>query len=108
MSLLISPRPFQLLGILAGLTLATGANAADVAGGNAKSAPCAMCHGPKGIAVAPDAPNLAGQNEDYLSEQLKNFKSGSRQNDTMNLVAKGLSDADMANLAAYYHSLPAK
>lgn len=58
-----------------------------------------------GIAKIPEAPNLAGQNEDYLIKALKDFKSGARQNDMMSLVAKPLSDDDIANLAAFYHSL---
>lgn len=58
-----------------------------------------------GIAKIPEAPNLAGQNEDYLVKALKDFKSGARQNDMMSVVAKPLSDDDIANLAAFYHSL---
>lgn len=58
-----------------------------------------------GIAKIPEAPNLAGQNEDYLVKALKDFKSGARQNDMMSVVAKPLSDDDIANFAAFYHSL---
>ncbi|WP_236674029.1 c-type cytochrome [Paraburkholderia hospita] len=58
-----------------------------------------------GIAKIPEAPNLAGQNEDYLIKALKDFKSGARQNDMMSLVAKPLSDGDIADLAAFYHGL---
>jgi cytochrome c553 len=92
-----------LLGALAGRC-----QAADLAAGRARAAQCAVCHGPDGIAVAPDAPNLAAQNESYLAEQLTAFHDGTRQNDTMSMVAKPLSSSDIENLAAYYHSLPAK
>ncbi|MBN3766920.1 cytochrome c [Burkholderia sp. Ac-20365] len=81
------------------------ANAADVAKGRAKAIQCQACHGMDGIAKIPEAPNLAGQNEDYLVKALKDFKSGVRQNDMMSVVAKPLSDEDIANLAAFYHSL---
>lgn len=84
------------------------AEAADIGAGHKISTRCAGCHGPAGIAVAPDAPNLAGQNEAYLVTQLTAFHSGARQNEMMNMMAKPLSDADIANLAAYYNSLPAK
>jgi len=67
-----------------------------------------MCHGANGIASAPDAPNLAGQNEGYLAAQLTAFHTGDRKNEIMSMMAKPLTDADIANLAAYYHSLPAK
>ncbi|MBB5216020.1 c-type cytochrome [Parapusillimonas granuli] len=78
---------------------------ADIEAGRAKSMQCAVCHGAKGIATAPDAPNLAGQNEMYLVKALKDFKSKARENEVMNLMAAGLSDDDMANLAAYYQSI---
>ena len=81
------------------------ATSADIEAGRAKSMQCAVCHGAKGIATAPDAPNLAGQNEMYLVKALKDYKSKARQNEVMNLMAAGLSDDDMANLAAYYQSM---
>ena len=67
--------------------------------------PCAACHGANGIAVAPDAPNLAGQGRAYLVEQLKAFRSGRRASETMNLIAKPLSDDDIAQLADWYSSI---
>jgi cytochrome c553 len=79
--------------------------AADLAAGKTRSAQCAACHGPDGHAVMPQTPNLAGQDEDYLVEQLKAFRSGERQNETMSVIAKPLSDTEIADLAAYYHSL---
>jgi cytochrome c553 len=84
---------------------ASNSMAADIAAGKTRSAQCAACHGPNGHAIVPETPNLAGQDEDYLSEQLKNFRSGARQNETMSVIAKPLSDTEIANLAAYYNSL---
>jgi cytochrome c553 len=66
---------------------------------------CMVCHGLDGVAKIAEAPNLAGQNEAYLNAQLNGFKSGARQNEMMSIVAKGLSDNDIANLAAYYSSV---
>ncbi|MDR5753353.1 MULTISPECIES: cytochrome c [unclassified Caballeronia] len=79
--------------------------AADVKAGRAKAVQCQACHGIDGLAKIPEAPNLAGQTEEYLVKALNDFKSGARQNDMMTLMAKPLTDADIANLAAYYHSL---
>jgi cytochrome c553 len=50
-------------------------------------------------------PNLAGQDEDYLVQQLKDFRSGTRQSETMSVIAKPLSDTEIANLAGYLNSL---
>ncbi len=83
------------------------AAAGDAAAGKAKSAQCATCHGANGIAVMPDAPNLAGQVEVYLAKALKDYRSGARKHEQMTLMAKPLSDKDIDNLAAYFSSLPA-
>ncbi|HWT35436.1 MAG TPA: cytochrome c [Paraburkholderia sp.] len=91
--------------VLAAGMASVAAHAADAAKGRAKAVQCQACHGMDGIAKVPEAPNLAGQNEDYLVKALKDFKSGARQNDMMLLVAKPLSDDDIANLAAFYHGL---
>lgn len=80
--------------------------AADPAAGKAKAAQCAACHGANGIAVLPDAPNLAGQNEIYLVKALKDYRSGARKHEQMSVMAKGLSDKDIDNLAAYYNRMP--
>jgi cytochrome c553 len=79
--------------------------AGDVPAGRAQAVQCQACHGIDGLAKIPDAPNLAGQTEEYLVKALNDFKSGARQNEMMTLMAKPLSDADIANLAACYHSL---
>jgi len=79
--------------------------AADVAAGKAKSATCSACHGGNGISMIPMYPNLAGQKEQYLVLQMKAFRDGQRKNMVMAPMAAGLSDADIANLSAYYASL---
>jgi cytochrome c553 len=79
--------------------------AGDAAAGKAKSTMCAACHGAAGISAVPTYPNLAGQKVAYLVKQLKDFKSGTRNDPTMKGMVASLSDADMANLAAYYASL---
>lgn len=94
------------LALVSALALAAAsASAADIAAGRSKAAQCAACHGAHGMATLVEAPNLAGQNEVYLAKSLHDFKSGARKNETMSLMAAGLSDADIENLAAYYHSI---
>ncbi len=83
------------------------AGAADVNAGKARAAQCAACHGADGIAVLPEAPNLAGQVEGYLVKTLKDYRSGARKHEQMSVMAKTLSDRDIENLAAYYHQMPA-
>jgi len=79
--------------------------AGDAAAGKTKAAMCAACHGAAGISAIPMYPNLAGQKEAYLAKQLKDFKAGTRKDPVMSAMAAGLSDADVADLAAYYANI---
>jgi cytochrome c553 len=91
--------------VAAALTLATQA-AAEPALGKAKvQAVCAVCHGVDGIGKNPDVPNLAGESPQYIQKQLKAFRSGARQHDQMSIIAKDLSDNDIANVADWFASL---
>ncbi|MDY6816336.1 MAG: cytochrome c [Pseudomonadota bacterium] len=96
----------------AAVALPTPASAAgDVEAAKARAAAvCAACHGQNGIAQIPTYPNLAGQNEQYLVSALKAYKNKQRsggQAAIMQGQAAALSDEDIANLAAYFASLPA-
>ena len=79
--------------------------AAELAAGKDKAGMCATCHGLDGIAKAPNAPNLAGTNVFYITEQLNAFRSGARQHQQMSIIAQGLSDEDIADLAAWYSAI---
>ena len=79
--------------------------AGDAAAGKSKSATCAACHGPNGISPNDMWPNLAGQKAGYLVAQMKAFRDGQRANPMMAPMAASLSDADIADLAAFYASM---
>ena len=66
---------------------------------------CAACHGNDGIAVLPEAPNLAGQKAGYVSAQLQHYRSGERKHELMTVVSQGLSDQQIADLAAWYEAI---
>ena len=93
------------LALAATVMMASPVFAGDAAAGKAKSMMCSACHGTAGISAIPTYPNLAGQKEAYLAKQLKDFKSGKRNDPTMKGMVAALSDADMENLAAYFSSL---
>ncbi|MGS2744129.1 c-type cytochrome [Halomonas sp. LS-001] len=93
-----------------GTTFPVLSAAADAEAGEAKAAVCAACHGENGIAQIPGYPNLAGQNEQYLVSALNAYKNKQRSGGqalTMQGQATALSADDIANLAAFYASLPA-
>lgn len=89
----------------AGLSCKGGAAttaAGDVEAGKTLAKNCAACHGETGVGTNPAWPNFAGQKAEYLVNVLKAFRGGLRKDPTMAGVVRGLSDADIANLAAYY------
>ncbi|MBL1264099.1 c-type cytochrome [Candidatus Methylomicrobium oryzae] len=107
--------------ILAAPILASAAPSSQVAwtaeqlnfvkGGNAHkgrelAANCTACHGEIGISSIPDYPSLTGQLPTYLFKQLQDYADGSRDNPLMAGIAKGLSKQDMADLSAWFASLP--
>ncbi|MCC7416651.1 MAG: cytochrome c [Acidobacteria bacterium] len=84
---------------------ASFATAADLEAGKKKAAEvCAACHGPDGNSQAADFPRVAGQHPDYLRKALRDYRSGARKDAVMAGFAKGLTDQDIANLAAYFAS----
>jgi cytochrome c553 len=91
-------------GLLAlGLAGPGGASPAEVERGRQKAAAaCAVCHGQIGIATAPDAPHLAGQPTLYLTAQLNAYRSGQRRHEVMAVIARTLTDEDIAAVAAFY------
>ena len=97
---------FALSTLCALVTIGAQAQAADVNAGKLKaSAACAVCHGVLGVSMLPNAPSLAAQPAMYLTEQLKNYRSGKRTHEVMGVIAKPLSDTEIDDLAAWYASL---
>lgn len=80
----------------------------DASAGAAKATVCAACHGPQGVAIAPNFPNLAGQSATYLYVQLKQFHGGQRTDPIMSGQAAPLDDTDMRDLASHFASLAPK
>lgn len=67
---------------------------------------CAKCHGKAGVSEDPDDPNIAGQMASYAFKQLMDYKSKNRDNRRMYRRIKDLDAGQMADLAAYFSSLP--
>jgi cytochrome c553 len=86
--------------------------AGDSAAGKQKTVMCAGCHGIPGYKTAfpsvYNVPKLGGQHAGYIVKALQGYKSGERGHPTMRAIAAGLSDQDMADLAAYYSADTAK
>jgi cytochrome c553 len=101
-------RRFVLVGalLLAPLSMPAHANAAgDPAEGRKLATQCQVCHGMDGIGTNPTVPNIGGESEMYLTKQLQDFREGRRVNEQMSIMAEGLTDEQIAHLAAWYGSI---
>ncbi|WED21905.1 cytochrome c4 [Vibrio sp. JC009] len=85
----------------------------SIEAGKAKTTTCVACHAADGNSLITSYPKLAGQHETYIKKQLKELKLGGetagekgRYDPVMSPMAIPLSPEDMADLAAYYASLP--
>ena len=87
------------------LGLATGtwaAEAGDATAGATKAATCTACHGLNGNSVNPEWPVIAGQNANYLRDQITRVRDGQRPNTLMLPMVKDLTDQDIADLATFF------
>lgn len=85
--------------------MAKQSSSASVGRGATLALNCTMCHGAQGMSRS-DAPNLAGQYPEVIRKQLLDYKNGNRANPIMVALATRLSDENIADLAAYYATLP--
>jgi len=103
---MMSKAPTLLLALAAAVFALPAAHAQDAAAGAKKAAMCIGCHGIPGYQSSfPEiakVPMISGQGAAYLSAALAAYKKGERRHPTMRAIAMSLSDADMADLGAYY------
>jgi cytochrome c553 len=68
---------------------------------------CDNCHGPQGAGEPPAIPYLAGQYASYISNEFREWQRGLRKSspDAMAVIAKELSDTEIAAVAAYYQQV---
>ncbi|MBI2770210.1 MAG: c-type cytochrome [Burkholderiales bacterium] len=96
---------FAALALLAAAVAPAFAQGQDALYARSLAATCAGCHGTDGRAVAGSGiVALAGMPAAQITEQLRAFKAGTRPATVMQQIAKGYSDAQIAQLAAYFAS----
>lgn len=96
-----------LVATLAGWAFAAHAQDAGTLHLRSLAATCATCHGTDGHAVpASPIPGLAGRPADALLRDLRAFRDGSRPATVMQQIARGYSDAQLQQLAAYFAAQP--
>ena len=79
----------------------------DLAAGKAiAEADCSACHGMDGRGATPEIPHLTAQPVQYLIEAMHAYRDGGRLHAALQDMTTGMSEADIANIAAYYASQP--
>ena len=73
----------------------------DAKAGEPLAAVCGGCHGAQGVSTDSATPSLAGQDERYLVEAIKAYRT-SRKREKMRAYITGLAERDIDNIAAYY------
>ncbi len=90
-----------------GMLVAAGVQAGgDPAKGAELAVDCAACHGEEGLGDD-TFPAIAGRDEAAMAASLTGFKSGETEGDFMPDIVAELSEQDIADVAAYYATLPA-
>ena len=90
--------------LLVSLCLSMVAWSEDLDSGKSLFRSCAFCHGQQAQGIEGGRfPRLAGMSDDYLIRQLKDFRAGRRDNESMVIVGRirSLSDEQIADLADY-------
>lgn len=99
-------------GLLVAGAAAQAAETGNAEAGMKKTALCSGCHGIPGYKTVFPAvysvPKIGGQQAAYIAKALREYQAGNRSHPTMKAVAAGLSDQDIADLAAYYSGEPSK
>jgi len=96
--------PMQLCGLV--LALAAGSAFAGVP---AAASGCAQCHGEGGVSSKSDIPTIAGMSAFYLEGQMQAYQKGQRPCAASGMtdmcqLAKAMSPAEIASVAAYYEA----
>lgn len=97
-----------LAAVAAAMPLAAAAQDKKVAPADAPVSMCIGCHSIPGYQASfPQVyrvPKIGGQSAQYIEAALKEYRQGNRAHPSMTGIAKGLTDAQIAAVAAYYAS----
>ncbi|MBM3566899.1 MAG: cytochrome c4 [Alphaproteobacteria bacterium] len=100
--MLTARRVMAACALAAALWLPPPARAADPVAGATKAASCRSCHGADGNSPFDGIPSLAAQPAPYIKAQIVLYREKKRQIPEMNAAVADLTDADVADIAAYF------
>jgi len=92
--------------MVAGLMVASSAQAASLYAGQSKAAAvCSQCHGIRMPSADAPFPPLGGRDPEYLKIAIKQYRDKTRKSDIMNAIAGSLTDKEINDIAHYYGSV---
>lgn len=92
----------MILGGVLSAQVATAQAEGDRENGRDVARQCRTCHGMDGVAKIPIAPHIGGEPVEYLVRQLTAFRDGDRYHEMMSVVASGLDDKAILDVASWY------
>ena len=97
----------HILALWTALALPAAVQAQDLNAMRSLAATCANCHGTNGVSRG-EVPSLAGQAAETTVAKMAGFKSGALTATVMHQIAKGYTDEQIRQLAAFFAAQPAK
>lgn len=73
---------------------------------DALSLPCNGCHGTDGVSVGISIPSIAGQDAEFMSRAMREYKDGTRSATIMNRIAKGYKEYELRKIARFFSRKP--
>lgn len=67
---------------------------------------CVGCHGMEGTSRGPASPTIAGMAPETFIDAMKSFQDGSRPATVMDRIAKGYTEDEIKQMAAYFAKRP--
>ena len=74
--------------------------------GEALALPCNGCHGPDGVSSGMSIPSIAGQDAEFMTRVMLEYKEGRRSATIMNRIAKGYKEYELRKIARYFSRKP--
>ena len=98
--------PTRLLGAYVLLSLSLTPSSSSGRAGETLALPCNACHGSNGISSGRSIPSIAGQDAEFMTRVMVEYKEGKRSATIMDRIAKGYKEYELRKIARYFSGKP--
>lgn len=96
----------QLLGICGTLMCLSAPSFSSSPTAEVLALPCNGCHGMDGVSSGASIPSIAGQDPEFMTRVMMEYKQGKRSATIMNRIAKGYKEYELRKIAQYFSRKP--